>query len=523
MTEVKTLIRLHSTDESGLFECNFNEEIEVTEKSEIALHSTNFKIFNKALNVTSGDIGRFFIEIEEPTDPDGEAYEFELSIPSFEYTKMDVEDLLYELNDETNKVITDYIEQDAQGVGVVGSFETFIRGRQALWDLNNEGKIRFRIKAQHMIQLSLTTENTYKNMVFDNDYFSKTDAILSNNINQNYSYSKLRFIKGCGCARTQIYDFNDKGDGGASPNFMGLGLTTRDDKLKDGTIDLDDLDFALYTGNEIADGYRTRILVEGVSTETIHGGTTPLLLGTGDNRNDVMQIELVGNKMFFLIHRNNSTVVSLNAGEEITFDKTYYVVYFIAGLEANNKLNDVRYNIDPYQKLSENFQGVIFKNPSGLTTPHNSGTDPTIETHYYLDLNTFDFANFLGFEELIYQSSDNNLLDQFKVIAETIFKHISHSNSYVIELLDIQLDSFDSFSNGRRNILSVVPTKEDVLNTVSGMLRYEPNTPTFISLKNKERKFAIRNIRARILTQDLQPIDTNGLNIITVLLKTIMN
>jgi len=516
MDDNKKLIRLHSTNEQGLFECEFNEEIQVNKNSQIALHSTIFKILNGSLDVTTGDIGTFEIKIEEPTDPDGEEYEFVLNIPAFEYTKLDVEDLLFQLNDETNEQITNYIEQDGSAAGEVGSYETLIRGREAFWNLDKEGKVQFRIKAQFMIQLSLATENVYKNMVFANGYFSKSDAVNSQNLNQNYSYSKLKFIKGVGCIRAQIFNFANAGD--ASANYMGIGLTQRDDKLKDGTITIEDLDFALYTGDLITDNYRSRILVEGTSTETI-STIAPSSITGGSQNNDVMQIELVGNKFFFIIHKQNGVVHRLNNGVATTFDKTYHAVFFTAGTEANNRLADCRYNISPYQKISNSLlnNSIVFANPSGsLSTPRRSGTDPTSETAYFLDFKTIELSQFLGYNKLSYLVE---LTSTPTIKAETIFKHISHSNSYVIELLDIQLDSFDSISGGRRNILSIIPVADQILNSISGILRYEPNTPTYISLKNKERSYAIRNMKLRILTQDMEKIQTEGINFITVLLK----
>lgn len=526
MNEVKKLIRLHSNESTGLFECQFAEEILIDKNSEMSLHSTTFRILNGTLNVTTGDIGKIQVTIVEPDS--GDRIEFEIQIAPFEYTKLDVKDLLFELNDETNKAISDYVEVDESSVGARGNYESFIRGRQALWDINKEGKIRFRIKGQFPIKLSLAVENRYKNMVFANGYFAKSDGVVSNNINQNYSYSKLKFIKCSGVARAQIFNFSNTGD--ASANFMGIGLTTRDDLLKDGTITLEDLDVAVYTGNTVTDNYRTRTInrTTKISEEVVSNvAPSKFVTGTKDD-NDVLQIELIEGRLYFIIHKDNGVINIIGDadGYSYKFQDELFFVCFINGVVANCRLHDVRYNIDPYQKIHDSFEGEIIANTLGsISTPSPAGNDPTISTEYEMDFITIELADFLGYSSVIYQDPGIYTVRVFDLVAEDVFRHISHANSYVIELLNIQLDSYDSFTNngGRRNILSVIPVTDVILDSTSGIVRYEPHTPSYISLKNKDRQIGIRNITLRILTQDMQPIQTDGLNFITVLIKSISN
>ena len=62
-------------------------------------------------------------------------------------------------------------------------------------------------------------------------------------------------------------------------------------------------------------------------------------------------------------------------------------------------------------------------------------------------------------------------------------------------MLNISLDSYDSFGGGRKNILGVIPISEQVINNRTGVLQYEPNTLYYVSIKNKF-KLSLRNIKA---------------------------
>ncbi len=79
-------------------------------------------------------------------------------------------------------------------------------------------------------------------------------------------------------------------------------------------------------------------------------------------------------------------------------------------------------------------------------------------------------------------------------------KNVVVSDSYLIELLNLPLDSYDSLTNGRKNILASIPISERIL-TNTGIIQYEPNTLFFIDLKN-DFPLTLRNIRARIVTDD---------------------
>jgi hypothetical protein len=94
------------------------------------------------------------------------------------------------------------------------------------------------------------------------------------------------------------------------------------------------------------------------------------------------------------------------------------------------------------------------------------------------------------------------------------------SQNYIVELLNLPLNSFDSFSSkrGRANILAVIPQNEFNQGNIDTVLMYEPANMTYVGLTNKS-ELSLRNIRARIVYPDYTPISTVGMSSIVIHLK----
>lgn len=87
------------------------------------------------------------------------------------------------------------------------------------------------------------------------------------------------------------------------------------------------------------------------------------------------------------------------------------------------------------------------------------------------------------------------------------------SDIYLVEMLNIKLDSFDNFESkkGRSNLLAIVNANERNTGNIDDVLQYEPNNLTYISLANKQ-EMSLRNIRCRIVHSDYSPVSTDGMS-----------
>ena len=100
---------------------------------------------------------------------------------------------------------------------------------------------------------------------------------------------------------------------------------------------------------------------------------------------------------------------------------------------------------------------------------------------------------------------------------------ITNSDSYVVELLSERVESYDASVSsglnsgvkrgGRKNIIAVIP-----VNDSDGVVEYQAQNDIFIDFDNAQ-PMTLANIRLRILDKNLDQITTNGISVITLLLK----
>jgi hypothetical protein len=83
----------------------------------------------------------------------------------------------------------------------------------------------------------------------------------------------------------------------------------------------------------------------------------------------------------------------------------------------------------------------------------------------------------------------------------------------MIELRNIQVDSYNSDTGQRQNIIAVIPQQTA---GVKGIIEYEPNNLYFIDILQET---LIRNFTARILRIDGSRPKLSGISVLTLLIK----
>jgi len=83
--------------------------------------------------------------------------------------------------------------------------------------------------------------------------------------------------------------------------------------------------------------------------------------------------------------------------------------------------------------------------------------------------------------------------------------------------LNVSRQFITSVKNGRKNILATIPVVEKKTDNY-GEVSYSANYPNYINLTNKNA-INLRNIRARIISDRYEPLITEGLSQITLLLQ----
>ena len=67
------------------------------------------------------------------------------------------------------------------------------------------------------------------------------------------------------------------------------------------------------------------------------------------------------------------------------------------------------------------------------------------------------------------------------------------ADTFIVEMTSLELDSYDSSQNQRRNILAIVPQEQTANINNKQTVVYDTNYPLFISLRNKD-PISVRNL-----------------------------
>ena len=89
------------------------------------------------------------------------------------------------------------------------------------------------------------------------------------------------------------------------------------------------------------------------------------------------------------------------------------------------------------------------------------------------------------------------------------------ADAFIVMLRDLKCESFDGLLNKRSNILAVLSAAP----SSSGQVKYEVANLVFIDLNNAQ-PLTIRNLKVRLLTNDLQPLLVDGMSTMTLLIDS---
>ena len=100
------------------------------------------------------------------------------------------------------------------------------------------------------------------------------------------------------------------------------------------------------------------------------------------------------------------------------------------------------------------------------------------------------------------------------LIAQNKFDLIINNDYYLLQIDNINLQTYDDKKKGRMNILAVTSETTNDLN-----YRFRPPYPTFLDIDNYQ-PITLRNIRMKVLDEDLNVIKTVGESQATLLFKS---
>ena len=494
-----TLIRLTSDSNDGVFDARFNDEIIINPNAEISLQSASL---SRSLE---------FLTIDATNDK----VSFQVSVTNglkdvfLDHGTYNRSTILAQLGTLQERMNRSLLSNDSKELG-----------SQVNIRIDQNEKIEFHVGfggASNMMNAGNPAKELVGVSLVGSPVSLRSNGGPTNDIHTNYVYGTLPFNKGAGMCRVRAQNMvTDAGGSGYT-----IGLVEGMGKLRDGTFRLADVKYGIRFPNNTTHAYR--IIKDGVETANT-GGLTPLkFLNATRTSNDVAHIELTGGVIKYIIYQDGVTTDITDDASGLEFDqnKNYFPFIALHGTSTNTRVNLCAFTFDPFHNLPPTFK--LTEHAEQLDETLNELTAPANprpvrrDTIYNLIFEARDVAEYLGFNNQEQNRAGDATVDGL-YIGDKKVDTVLYTDTYLIEMLNMNLESYDGFKNGRKNILATVPVSEKIISN-TGVLQYEPNTPFYISLNNTV-PLSLRNIRARVITDTYEPIVMEGLGSITILLKS---
>ena len=467
------LIRLTTKDLTGYVDADFNEDIILEPKSKIALHSLTSQFNRFELNINAQND-----KITFSVDGDG-AIKI-LSLPNGTWNNSNIQDFFILATKEFNKTMA-YTKNQLGRQWYVGMLD---------------GRIIFQCMAGSIILPEITstikfvkTVNVSPNPTYGFGAYQRSGGTTS-------QHDAFMYLTSTQCKGSASFRAKYKED--IEPTNSGFILAYRNEATSAQTTLIEQS--SITYGIRLVDpGQPYKIIINGV--ETAITGVLPVL-------NDTLAIDTYGGNIYLRIYRDAGNVVHnlYTAGyDHIT---NYFPVAVFVG---DTIMNTIRFTSDYFYNNS-NPPGEV---DNSLSANNNLPTLSIVPaTNNFLEFDDPLLSQELGYKQYRYPTVGYNKEVNSIYHGENGFKLRDFSESYIIEMLNLNIDSYDSQSKQHRNFLAVIPQVSQVREQVVYV------TPNLIWLDvNNAFPLIMRQFKARILKEDLTPIDTFGLSQITILVK----
>jgi hypothetical protein len=484
------LIRLTSENGSGIFDCNFNDGIRIKENSSVALQSLSANLAGGNLTIDNDNNGLTY-QIKD-------AYLRQINLRNFEYNPSNADQLLDD--------ITDKLNNDARweaGLNKIIGLE---------WKVHKDpaqgANVNIAYRVQPIAEYNATFEfNNVFRATTNNGTWGKTDGLSGGLDFTTCALVNSELSKGNGVWRCRIGRLGNGGDINTSGFYWGL---TKDPVDPD-QFEERNLNFAIYaTNNGGVLQYYT--VLDGVRTLNATTPTTPVNPpNAGYLDNDFLEATIDGNKVKLNVYQGAAATKTTLAEYNYNNEALYPCMVFI-GNRANATVNQVRWTPSPWLDTALTAPPTDIHD-GGLARPPTPSV-PKPLTNNLVIFESSQVAAYLGYDfRRIPAAGFETATDELDLVASQTFTVGLDVNSFLVQFLNLNVDSYDSLREQRENILAVVPNTN-----LNGELDYSPPYPVFLDLMNEE-PLTIRNIKARIVNNDYSGIEMLGQAEINIIIQ----
>jgi len=524
------LIRLYKDYEANVplgsianFNNNFQADIVLKPNSQLALQSIAIDTVDVAFTIDSSN-NRVQWGITD------EAFYDEFLIAPGDYNSTNVNLLTDRLTEDFNASTTFDIYNDAV------SLLPYYLGIEWLVEINkNAGsklEIGYKIGDLYWTDASKLIRAANVNIA-DVDDDRKTFSLVSPDnayasadfdkciINQKY------LSKGCGCVRAQGMKLDDNQGPGSNGQGYIVGLVN-DPTIAPEDLELSDIKYGIHYTIFQTGIRKYQVIINGVRSNA--GDENPIYTEESAD-NDIQEVMINGEEIFFNIYQNGvAQPYVLNSDEGIGLgnggvvpydgDPLYPVLVFFSGddyvIVDNFISTESQYQNNP--TVPDNYYPTFGHALQPETVENGAGLAEISEN--YLEFETGEIANFLGYDDRIIGPTDTGpsarSADESRdyiAQGENKFNPDYFADSFLVELKNIPLDSFDGLKEARKNVLAYIAHSD-----ADGSFNYEVNNPIFVDLNNK-KEILLRNVEANLLYGDYSEFGINSDATMVLLIK----
>ena len=566
----KKLIRLITEDNNCVFDSQFDEEVLIAPQTEVALKSLVISFASPTVAVTGGNENNVLKIFHDNL-------EHSIEVEPGVYSPNTMHELLATISRQLNGTMR--LGEEVKEHGLQYSIALNERQRveiQAIRhhptsitgdDYYNSGSGGFPGQQGRYWDVN-GAEVDAESAAFTNDGLVYRAGAKGGSSAANYeatAYSDFSFIGGMGVWRSTIFNLTVPAGAGDLHGFV-IGFTTDRSKLRNGTLADGDVVLGMRIQATQAAGmgrYQFKSSAAAAYTDTITSPGT-LTADNGGDVNDVLEWRSEKNqtdgkhKLRLFVHQNGVGAVLLGEVERTGIyapDQKLYGFYAFYGAKTANDITECLYTPSFFNSFIDKSElktlgdtslqrgsAVVHSNLASLTAfnygakiryrmnTNNVPLKESIMGFNAADVNLQDNTAFYDFTDfdILFDTADVPTAFDFRsviadlglgelrgIAAPTQSFRFFGSQNYIVELLNLPLNSYDSFQRkrGRANILAVIPQNEFNQGNLNSVLMYEPSEMTYISLTNKS-EISLRNIRARVVFPDYSAVDTAGLSTI---------
>ena len=486
------LIRLTSEDPDGILSNDFQQEIIITPQSKLALKSMSIEVQLSQIDIASAnDTIKFQVQETQGI--------LTAQLKHASYDNITAPSLFSNMDLVMNEQLTTVGANVGRNIGL--EIKNEVRG--------NDSKFQVVMKQGNLnentndLVLDKGTVNIIRNAT--GVFRASAPPSLTSPFNC-FMYDPNPIARGGGMVRFKINRMLNTAD-----NFI-LGLTsTNPDTISTSEFDESLLNYAIYCP-KTTDNYG--VYVNGSLTVPL-SSVNPFVQSGGSPLNDDLVISIDKGKVVGYVYQDSpggSPGANLLFEENYNFpEKLYPVVIFLQdGVTTAVRL--YRYTQSPFNTTYNTLPITEDLVETKLQAPPNQSTT---KTNHFLEFEGNSLADFLGFNNNRVPIKDNTFENTniFIASADNKFKPNNLGDAFLIEMLNIQLKSYDGLTGQRKSYVSVIPQTDR-----DGVVIYDASYPIFIDLENTQ-PLSLRNIRARILNNDGSGISMRGLASLVFLIE----